>query len=143
MFSKACEYGIRSCLFLAMDVNGQLFYDVRQIAEHIKSPVSFTAKILQKLKKGGVVDSQLGVNGGYYIENRRRKEITLDQIVSIIDGQQIYLGCGLGLDECDASKPCPVHDNFVKVRNELKTMLESTCLEDLKSELLVGETFLA
>ena len=70
------------------------------------------------------------------------KTVKLSAIVSAIDGDQIYSGCGLGLKECDESKPCPLHDKFKDIRNDLKHMLEHTSLHDLALGLNNGLSFL-
>jgi DNA-binding IscR family transcriptional regulator len=51
--------------------------------------------------------------------------------VKAIDGDSIYRGCGLGLEQCNENHPCPVHDKFKIVRNDLKHLLEQTTLEKL------------
>ena len=68
--------------------------------------------------------------------------IKLSQIVNAIDGDKIYNGCGLGLHTCDENHPCPVHDKFKIVRDELKYMLENTSLEELALNIKSGFSFL-
>ena len=63
-------------------------------------------------------------------------------IVHAIDGDDIYVGCGLGLKECNANQPCPLHDKFVDIRTDLKNMLENTSLYELATGLEVGLTYL-
>lgn len=70
------------------------------------------------------------------------KKIKLQQIVSAIDGDAIYVGCGLGLKECSEKHPCPVHDKFKAIREELRKMLESTNIYELTQGLSEGLTFL-
>lgn len=68
--------------------------------------------------------------------------ITLGEIVYAIDGDSIYAGCGLGLAECNADKPCPAHDRFVTIRNDLRSMLENTSLYEMTTGLETGMTYL-
>ena len=68
--------------------------------------------------------------------------IKLAHIVKAIDGDKIYNGCGLGLEVCDENHPCPVHDKFKTVRDELKYMLENTSLEELALNIKSGTSFL-
>jgi len=68
--------------------------------------------------------------------------VKLSMIVKAIDGDKIYVGCGLGLKECNAQKPCPLHDKFVDIRNDLSKMLKSTSLYELATGLEVGLTYL-
>jgi Rrf2 family protein len=142
MFSKACEYGIRATTYIAMQSLDDRRVSLKEIAEKIDSPVAFTAKILQILSKNNIVDSVKGAHGGFEITRTQIDRIKLSQIVYAIDGDTIYAGCGLGLNECNANKPCPVHDKFVEIRNDLKQMLENTSLYEMTVGLEVGLTFL-
>ncbi len=142
MFSKACEYGIRATIYIAMQSKKGVRTSLKHIADHTNSPVAFTAKILQVLAKNDIIHSIKGSSGGFEIEPTRMPEIKLSHIVSAIDGDSIYNGCGLGLSECSESEPCPVHDKFAGIRDGLKEMLESTNLEELSNGTLKGDTFL-
>jgi Rrf2 family protein len=142
MFSKACEYGIKAALYVATrSLEGERVM-LKEIAREINSPEAFTAKILQQLARHRIVDSLKGPHGGFLIEKKRLDRIRLSEIVSAIDGDNIYRGCGLGLEQCNAKQPCPLHDKFVAIRNDLRKMLESTTLLELATGLEVGLTFL-
>jgi Rrf2 family iron-sulfur cluster assembly transcriptional regulator len=142
MFSKACEYGIRAVIYIAgQSYNGNRV-SLKSIAEEINSPEAFTAKILQQLVKNELIGSVKGPNGGFEIEKSRMAEIRLSEIVSAIDGDAIYKGCGLGLKDCSEIHPCPVHHKFKKIRTDLRNMLESTTLLELTRGLKKGLTFL-
>lgn len=142
MFSKACEYGIRAATYIALQSLGGRRVSLRDIASNIDSPEAFTAKILQQLSKNNIVESVKGAAGGFEIERANMEKIRLSHIVAAIDGNAVYVGCGLGLKECDADKPCPVHDRFVAIRNELQEMLENTSLYAMTAGLETGQTYL-
>lgn len=142
MFSKTCEYGIRAVIYIAVQSNKGNRVSLKSIAKEIGSPEAFTAKILQQLARNELITSVKGPNGGFEIERSRMAEITLGQIVSAIDGDSIYKGCGLGLKDCSETHPCPVHHKFKKIRNELRRMLEDTTLQELSQGLKKGITFL-
>lgn len=142
MFSKACEYGIRAATYIALQSLGGRRVSLRDIARSIDSPEAFTAKILQQLSKNNIVESVKGAAGGFEIERANMEKIRLSHIVAAIDGNAVYVGCGLGLKECNADKPCPVHDRFVAIRNELQEMLENTSLYAMTAGLETGQTYL-
>ncbi len=142
MFSKACEYGIRSMVFIATRSQQEMRVGLTDIALEIDSPVSFTSKILQKLVKSKLLVSLKGPTGGFEISKKNMDTITLAQIVSAIDGDDIYKGCGLGLRNCNESKPCPLHFKFKRVRDGLEDMLEETSLTELTKDISKGITFL-
>lgn len=140
MFSKACEYGIRAVLFIAKQSQKDLRPNITEIARAVDSPEPFTAKVCQQLAREGIILSKKGPNGGFYIE--KNSTLKLSHIVATIDGDTIFNGCGLGLGECSASHPCPVHDKFMVVREGLKAMCENTLVMDLANNLEEGQTFL-
>lgn len=131
MFSKSCEYGLRAVIYIAQQSMLGNKIGVKIIAEAINSPEAFTAKILQKLVKSHIVTSIKGPYGGFVIDKNSAKKITLSDVVTVLDGAKIYTGCGLGLKQCNAKSPCPLHDKFVDVRNDLKKMLTSNTIYDL------------
>ena len=141
MFSKACEYGIRAMLYIARTSKGGTRVGIKDIAKAIDSPEPFMAKILQDLSRKGLVLSIKGPNGGFYMNNSHLR-ISLANIVTAIDGDQLFNGCGLGLKACNEKKPCPIHYEFKAIRSNLKTMLESTALEDFTENLEKGLFYL-
>lgn len=142
MFSKACEYGIKASIFIALNSYQKKRVSLKAIAKEIASPEAFTAKILQDLVRHNIIYSIKGAHGGFEIEKSKIASIKLAQIVNAIDGDNIYNGCGLGLHTCDEVHPCPVHDKFKTIRNELKVMLETTNLEELALDIKSGVAFL-
>ncbi len=133
MFSKACEYGIRAVIFIGLQSKQGKRTGIKEIANIAGTPESFTAKILQNLSKRKVIASAKGPNGGFYID-KEFSTIKLVDIVEAIDGREIFNRCGLGLEECSAKHPCPIHDSFAKVREELRGMCFNTDLEELANK---------
>ena len=142
MFSKACEYGIKAAIFIAINSYEGRRVSPKEIAEEINSPQAFTAKILQDLVRNNIVFSIKGAHGGFELDKSQISKIKIAQIVKAIDGDKIYNGCALGLEICDENHPCPVHDKFKSVRDELKYMLETTSLEELALNIKSGASFL-
>ena len=142
MFSKACEYGIKASIYIALQsIQGERV-SLKKIAREINSQEAFTAKVLLQLAKIDIIKSSKGPSGGFEISKDKIDTIMLADIVFAIDGNSIYEGCALGFDTCNATKPCPIHDKFVNVREELKKMLLNTSLYELATGLEVGLTFL-
>ncbi len=141
MFSKACEYGIKAMIYIAQKSKNGERLSLKQIARETNSPEAFTAKVLQQLSKQNLLESLKGPTGGFTLQ-RPADQMNLASIVSAIDGDSIYMGCGLGLRECSEVKPCPLHHKFKVVRDELRAMLENTSLEATSNDLDRGIAFL-
>jgi len=142
MFSKSCEYGIRATISIAVESSKGKKTGIKEIAREIDSPEAFTAKILQTLVKHQIIASAKGPSGGFYIPTESLSKIKLVNIVSAIDGDAVFKSCALGLNKCTESSPCPLHNEFKRIRDELETMLSSTNVEDLIIGLQSKQTFL-
>ncbi len=142
MFSKACEYGIRSSIFIAGQSKAGKKVSLIDVAEAIESPTAYTSKILQKLTRYNIINSDKGPTGGFSMDKKELAMVKLSSIVSAIDGDDVYNGCGLGLKQCNEFKPCPVHNHFKKIRNELKKMLETITIDSLTENYAKGLAFL-
>src|SRR5690606_9669176 len=116
VFSKTCEYGIRSVFFIAHRTEGGNKVSIKEIATGINSPEHFLAKILQDLSRKGIVKSTKGPNGGFYMDEASLQRPLLD-VVEATDGNGLFSGCGLGLVSCSESKPCPLHNEFKVIRH--------------------------
>src|SRR4030067_3537468 len=102
--SKRGEYGLRAMIDLAtweMET-GRGIVQIKEIAEREKIPAKFLEQILLTLKNAGLLHSKMGVGGGYYLAKTAR-EISLGQIIRVLDGpvapircvsQMAYESCG-------------------------------------------------
>lgn len=142
MFSKACEYGIRAVIYIAGESLKNNRVSLKDIAKEIDSPVAFTAKILQQLVRYKILESVKGPSGGFEMDKAKMDEIKLAQVVKAIDGDAVFTTCGLGLKVCSEKQPCPVHDRFKAIRENLKHMLETTTMRELSTGLKDGLTYL-
>lgn len=142
MFSKSCEYGIKATLFIAQKSQWGERVSLKEIAAAIDSPSAFTAKILQILAKANLIKSTKGLHGGFEIEKKQLSKINLKHVVQAVDGNRIFNGCALGLNVCNAKEPCPMHEHFVIIRNQLNELLVSSTLQKVATNLNIGLTIL-
>lgn len=141
MFSKTCKYAISAMIYISTLPEGNDRVSLKEISKAINSPVSFTAKILQVLVRENLLFSIKGPNGGFEVHEEGRKT-QLYQIVRVIDGNQIFTGCALGLEKCSEDHPCAVHSKFKAIREHLAGMMMTTSLEDMAKGIQDGTSFL-
>jgi len=142
MFSKSCEYGIKAFIYITKRSLIGERVKIGEVSTNIEAPEAHTAKIMTSLIKQKLLESKTSRYGGFKIEIDKMKTIMVSDVVFALDGDSVYKGCGLGLKECDASKPCPLHNKFVTIREELRQTLETTSIYDLASTLKAGQTML-
>ncbi len=135
MFSKACKYGIKALVYIAIQSIEGKRVTLGEISKKTDTPEAFTAKILGTLSKNGLVSSFTGPNGGFEISPDKMKAVKMSDIVSVIDGDEIIWQCPLGLTGCNDENPCPVHHQFAEIRTKLTAMLASTTVYDMATEL--------
>lgn len=138
MFSKACEYAIKAVIIISLNSGKNKLTGVKEISEEIDSPEAFTAKILQNLVKQEIISSKKGPNGGFFLNEKQIEKTTLSEIVKAIDGDSLFVRCGLGLKQCSEKNPCPLHHEFKKIREQIKSLLESTPINTLSIKLIEG-----
>lgn len=137
IFSKSCEYAMRAVFYIARSTQEGRRVGIKEIAENIKSPEPFLGKILQKLSREGIIQSVKGPNGGFYLSKTNLKQ-PLSDIVLSMDGKDILTGCALGLEYCSEKKPCPLHHDFKKIRDQLNILLKTTTIGQFNIELIEG-----
>lgn len=142
MFSKSCEYAIKSVIFIAAQSANGNKVSIQDIAKESDSPLAFTSKILQKLTKANLLESNKGPNGGYYLSEADARKVSIYDIVCAIDGANFFDGCALGLDNCSSEKPCPAHNELFPVRQKLKLVLINNTVFNMSQNYKKGNTFL-
>lgn len=128
-------------IFVAQHSRDGARVGIKEIAAGIDSPEHFIAKIMQELGRKGVVQSAKGPNGGFYLDEKGR-ECALAKIVRVLDGDQLFTGCGLGLRQCSEAHPCPIHEEFKKIRQEIGSMLENSRIGEFSEKLDERRLFL-
>ncbi|MCW3161616.1 RrF2 family transcriptional regulator [Chryseobacterium oryctis] len=141
MFSKTCEYAIRALIYIAQKSKDGSRIGIKDIASGIDSPEYFIAKILQELSRKDFVQSAKGPNGGFYMDETNLT-LSVADIVREMDGDKLFSGCGLGLKECSEECPCPIHNDFKGIRQEIQDMLERFKINMFVEDLDLKMTFL-
>ena len=133
--SKKGEYALRSLinLGLAAEVKRDLV-QVSELAESDQLPVKFLEQIMQVLKEAGLVASVRGKFGGYRLAKPAR-EITIGQVVRLIDGPLAPIGCvsqsAYEKCTCPDEAHCGLRMLMLDVRNAIAGILDRYTLADV------------
>ncbi len=130
MFKKETEYALRSLVYIQLQNQNGRRPGISEIASKIETPPSFTAKVLQRLVRQGFVESQKGKNGGFYF-NPDKPDLPLKTIISAIEGNTIFEGCGFGLKNCDDKNPCPLHEPYAPIREAINNLVITETIQSL------------
>ena len=141
MISKSCKYAIRAAIFLASKTDDDVKLSAKEVAENIEAPHAFIGKILQVLRKHRVISSLKGPYGGFYCEIHQLNTPIIN-IVNAVDGLAVFNECVLGLQECSAEHPCPLHHQYIESRDIMVKSFEETTIGDLATNLKLGSVFI-
>lgn len=131
MLSKACKYAIKSLIFISAKNHHGKRVTVKEVATAIDSPPAFTSKILQQLVSTGILHSIKGMGGGFEISEEKAQNTTIIQIIKAIECSDISSNCFLGLPNCSDSNPCPVHNIYAPIREQLNMNLLNVTLNQI------------
>jgi len=135
IYSKSSEYAIQAMIYLAEHQEEDKVM-VSKIAEEYTIPVHFLAKIVQTLVKHHLVKSFRGRSGGLRL-NKPARDIRVIDIVYAIDGPPPEKEmCVIGLDECTDSVPCPLHNNWKMIKENIRVLLGHENLQHLAEEVI-------
>ena len=126
------DYACRALLELALKYDGGLPVQVSEIAEKQKIPKKYLVQILVMLKSAGFVQSKRGVEGGYLLA-RPPAEITLGEVIRIVDGPLMPVKCSTVDDSttCELIPTCAIHPVWEDVREAISTIVDNITFEDL------------
>ena len=130
IYSKSAEYAIQAMIYLA-EQDGDRLSMVSAIAEDHNIPRHFLAKLVQTLTRHHLIQSFRGRTGGIRLA-RPADKITLLQVVHAIEGPPPENEmCVIGLDICSDAACCPLHIQWKRIREEVRTTLHRQTLQDL------------
>lgn len=128
------DYALRAMGQLAAE-GGDKPVKAERIAAAQDIPLSFLLGILRELKRGRLLNSFRGNDGGYELA-RPPEEISLAEIMRMIDGPLVNLR-DAHLRELDYSGPTLALENvWMAVRASVRAVLEHVTLADLVSARL-------
>lgn len=129
IYSKPAKMAVRILTYIARtDENST--HLVRDVAEATEVTEPTVAKILQALAKGGILESRKGPGGGFRLTTPADK-VTLEQIVSAIEGGDHLAECVGGFKNCSEENPCPLHERWKEVKDVLEEFFQTTTLRDM------------
>lgn len=119
IFSRACEYAIRGLIEMARHPE-QKNWKIQDLAERTNAPAPYLAKRFQTLVRNQILHATKGGGFAFAIST---KNISLMDIVNIIDGPRLSRSCALGFPECGNDNECPIHEQWGAIRDMIISAL--------------------
>ena len=134
--SATVDYAVRAGAELAAASDGPVKGD--RIAQSQQIPLKFLENILLDLKHAGLVQSQRGAEGGYWLSTPA-DEISLAEVIRAVEGPIANVR-GLRPEQVEyAGTAAPLRDVWIAVRANLRAVLEVVTVADVAAGRLPDE----
>lgn len=133
MLSQRTRYAIRALLHLA-DRYGKGPVQLAEIAATQNIPAKFLTVILSEMGRAGLVETQRGKDGGYWLA-RRPSEISYGDVIRLTRGSLALVPCASRLayepcKNCVTQEDCRIRFVMLQVRDEMARILDTMRLSD-------------
>ncbi|MBS0187444.1 MAG: Rrf2 family transcriptional regulator [Planctomycetes bacterium] len=128
MLGQAAGYATSAMGYLATAGGRPLL--VKEIAEACEIPAPYLAKIINTLRRVGLVQTQRGVGGGVTLA-RTPNAISLYEIAELLADPICNKRCMLGVAVCSDERACPAHKFWTEHRSEAIEFLQKTTVADI------------
>lgn len=137
ILSRTSQYAIQALIYMATQPEGVPVLN-RTIAEYLKVPPAYLAKIMQSLSRGGILYSFRGKQGGFCLREGGEKT-DLMKILTLVEGPGLTENCVMGLKICSDSTACPMHEKWKPIKARIVELLEKQTLEKLAAAVKSGK----
>jgi Rrf2 family protein len=136
--SAKADYAIRASIELAAAESEGAPVKGDRIAQAQQIPTKFLENILGDLRQAGLVRSQRGAEGGYWLA-RPAAEITVADVIRAVEGPIAHVR-GVRPEDVEYSgSAAPLRDLWIALRANMRAVLETATLADLaRGELPAG-----
>ena len=118
VLSKATIYGLRALIYVATKSDGDRYVNIGEISTELDISFHFLTKTFQVLTQNGIF---------------------LIDLVHILERQDFFSKCLLGLPGCGSKEPCPVHNFWKEVKGSLEIEFRKTSLAFLAENIQKGK----
>ena len=126
--SAKVDYALRACAELAAAGEGPIKGERLSQAQEI--PLKFLENILGDLRHAGVVRSQRGVDGGYWL-NKPPQDVTIADVIRAVEGPLASIRGQRPEDVDYAGSAEPLQQVWIAVRASLRSVVERVTLADI------------
>lgn len=131
--TKKADYGLMAMKHLAERATLGAC-SAKDVAEAYGIPSEALAKILQRLAKAGLLNSQHGMNGGYTLA-RDPATISAFEVIRAIDGPLFITSCVTVRGECDQSGRCTIREPLRRVNQSIEEVLRGMSIAEMREEI--------
>jgi Rrf2 family protein len=134
---KNVEYAIHSLVYFVGNPVGSTI-TIRDLSKFQNISETYLAKAFTRLKKYGIVRSNIGVKGGYSLA-KSPDQITFLDIVLAVEGEISFFQCNGVRERCllvdrgdlpwEKGQVCAIHQVMIETENKIKDSLKARNLQ--------------
>lgn len=128
-FCTRARYGARAMLDLAIHYQGGPVA-ISEVARRQEIPKDYLENVMVPLRVSGLVRAERGSHGGYVLA-RAPAEITLGEIVRVLEGSLAPAPCLDAPASCSRFSACVLQTVYAKAQKAMTEVLEAATLADL------------
>lgn len=137
--SKLTDYG--SVILAYMANHPEQTFSAMRLSQAVHLPSATVIKLLKILKRSGLVNSSRGKNGGYRLA-RPAEDITLAQIISVLEGPIGLTECSVEKDLCQYEDHCAIRSSWQTINRVIyNSLTQMTLAAMLERNQASGEEF--
>lgn len=133
--TKKADYALMAMKHLAERASGGTS-SAKDVADAYGIPPEALAKILQRLAKAGLLQSQHGTNGGYTL-SRPAHTISAFEVIQAIEGPFFITSCNTARGDCDQMDRCNIREPLRKVNESIEAVLKRIKISHMREEMEV------
>jgi Rrf2 family protein len=123
-FSEAASIAMHTTLVMAEGPDA--YWSAQELAERLNVSLAHLAKVMQSLRKSGLVTALRGPKGGSRL-SRAPESITLLEVYEAIEGPMIISECLLDSTVCMGNQ-CTIGKEIRRMNKKIKTILQESTL---------------
>lgn len=138
--NRQTDYAVRVVLALSKRETGKRV-STSEIGREMLVPPALLQRIVAELASGKFIHTQAGRDGGISLAHDP-KEISLLQVVEHFEGELYLSDCVLKPGDCPFEIKCPVHCQWIRLKNLLRDEMARISFQQLVEEGNLIETSL-
>lgn len=134
--STRSRYGLKAVIDLAVRY-GTGPVSLPTLAGEQGVSEGYLEQLLRELKKGGVVDTVRGAQGGYEL-TCDPGELSVQRVLTLLEGSTAVVDC-VGSEDlgCNNACTCSARPLFLKLQNRINEVLEKTTIRELADDYII------
>ena len=134
IISSKGKYGLVALMDICL-YSGSEVVTLKSVSKRQDISERYLEQIFSILKKGGIINSKKGAQGGYFL-SRKPKDITVGEILNILEGDLKIVSTSEEKNDIECFMQKKIWNN---INRQIETYFNSITLEELVKDYIQGK----